>query len=46
MPKDKKLKGAFIKDYYKNLFELCKKFEPLLDEGWTQEEMLGLLLFM
>lgn len=41
-----KLKKEFIKDYYRVLFKLYKKFEPLLKEGWSQEEVFNLFLFM
>lgn len=46
MPKNKNLKEGFIKDYYRVLFDLSKKIEPLIEEGWSQDEVLGLFVFM
>ena len=46
MKKNKNLKPDFIKDYYKKVMDLTIKLEPILDEGWSQEEVFSLLLFM
>lgn len=46
MKESKNLKKEFIHDYYKKIIDLTLKLEPVLNEGWNQEEVFSLLLFM
>jgi len=43
---DRKLKEEFIEDYKASLMKLYKQFFPILEEGWTEEELYNLMVFM
>lgn len=42
----KRLKREFLIDYTRKLYELFLYLKPLLEQGWTENEVYDLVLFI